>query len=117
MELNSLENSKWADCGAVLIETKSIGLYKDVGVDGERNLYEVSGAIDIFVIIIIIVNHSLKNKGQDFSKAAKVMPDKVIGVTKHWGHIIVFIQNSHCQDLLEKKIDLTDDKCEQIIVF
>ena len=94
----------WADCGAVLIETKSIGLYKDVGVDGERNLYEVSGAIIIFIIIIIIiVIHSLKNKGQDFSKAAEVMPDKVIGVTKHWGHIIVFVQNSHCQDLLEKK--------------
>ena len=66
-------------------------------------LYEVSGAIIIFVVIIIIVIHSLKNKGQDFSKAAEVMPDKVIGVTKHWGHIIAFIQNSHCQDLLEKK--------------
>lgn len=83
MVQNSLENSKWADCGAVLIETKSIGLDKDVRVDGERNLYGVSGAIVIFVIIIIIFIHSLKNKGQDFSKAAEVMPDKVIGVTKH----------------------------------
>ena len=53
MGQNSLENSKWADCGAVLIETKSIGLYKDVGVDGERNLYEVSVLL-LFLLLLLL---------------------------------------------------------------
>ena len=59
----------------------------------------------------------MKRKGHDFSKAAKVMPNTVIGMTKHSGHIIELIQSSHCKDLLEKELDLTDEKCGWIVVF